>query len=416
MTPSRMCLLLCWFGLGALPAGCAGDDPPAPSPGAGGAPRNPGRGGSGGGSSADAGPTPAGDAAGDGPADGTAGDGGDTAASSDGGAPIPSGLAISALMPATVARSTALTLQVLGSDFAETAAVWFDGQAQPTMRQSSTRLTINLTAAQTEQAGFHSLFVTNVMAGEPSAVVYLYVPPGPAWPEVLDINPDNAEVGQTVRIVGFNISGETLRIADASGRQAGSGRIGTVPGNNQLLETVEFVVPSGWQSGPMVIATAVGTFRAKIFNVGKNLTTLPGTKLTASSEYGEEWTIARGADNDIFTSWFTAEGDCVSRGPMVCMKSPWFMISFAEPQTVRRISLRGNREYVSGYDFLQGRFEILGANQSVLWSSSRLLPEPDRDLDIVLGAPVSGAIAVRFHSERDESADPGFGELEVFGP
>jgi hypothetical protein len=52
----------------------------------------------------------------------------------------------------------------------------------------------------------------------------------------------------------------------------------------------------------------------------------------------------------------------------------------------------------------------------VLWSGASDLPQPNRDLDVTLPAPIAGALAVRFTSEKDESEDPGFGELEIFGP
>jgi hypothetical protein len=136
---------------------------------------------------------------------------------------------------------------------------------------------------------------------------------------------------------------------------------------------------------------------------------------TASSEYGGTWTIARGADNNLVTSWFSANGDCAN-SPTNCKTVPWYRLGFPEPQTIVRIAMRGNREYMSGYDFLRGRFDVLGANDAVLWSASYDLPEPDRDLDIVLPVPLTGVTAIKFTSERDESVEPGFGELEAFGP
>jgi hypothetical protein len=96
------------------------------------------------------------------------------------------------------------------------------------------------------------------------------------------------------------------------------------------------------------------------------------------------------------------------------MTVPFYQIRFAMPETVGRIALRGNREYESGYDFLRVRFDLLTAEGMVLWSRSFELPEPDRDLDIALPMPIARVTTVRFTSERDESEDPGFGELEVF--
>jgi hypothetical protein len=146
--------------------------------------------------------------------------------------------------------------------------------------------------------------------------------------------------------------------------------------------------------------------------VGQNLSRLGGALATASSEYGGTWTIARGADNDLTTSWFTTVNDCAT--DPVCTKVPMFTVTFPSAQTVSRIALRGNREYAGGYDFMRGKFEILGAGDAVLWSASLAIPEPDRDLDIFVPAPVANATAVRFTSEQDESVDPGFGELEAF--
>jgi len=112
------------------------------------------------------------------------------------------------------------------------------------------------------------------------------------------------------------------------------------------------------------------------------------------------------------TSWFSRLGDCASQPS--CTSIPWYRVSFATPQVVSRVAMRGNREYASGYDFIRGKFEIMGAGDTVLWSGSYDLPQPDRDLDIALPAALPGVTAVKFTSEKDESIEPGFAELEVF--
>ncbi|MFI5307700.1 MAG: hypothetical protein ACHQ53_10130, partial [Polyangiales bacterium] len=93
-----------------------------------------------------------------------------------------------------------------------------------------------------------------------------------------------------------------------------------------------------------------------------------------------------------------------------------YKVTFAADQTVARIAIRGNREYASGYDFLSGEFQVLDASDAVLWEGIYDLPEPDRDLDLNLPAPVAKARAVKFSGLSDESDEPGFSELEVFGP
>jgi hypothetical protein len=180
------------------------------------------------------------------------------------------------------------------------------------------------------------------------------------------------------------------------------------------MDTVEFTVPAGWQTGPITVANPKGTYRGKIFNVGRDLANVAGTVASASTEYGGTWTIARGADNLLSTSWFSAHGDCASVA--TCTTIPWFKLTFATPQTIGRIAMRGNREYESGYDFVRGKFEILNPAGAVLWSASYDLPGPDRDLDINLASPVVGAGAVKFTSEKDESDEPGFAEFQAFVP
>jgi hypothetical protein len=330
----------------------------------------------------------------------------------------PAGLALTRMAPLSAARGAAVRLELGGSAFAPDAVVLFDGQPLATTWVSDTTLTAQLPAERTTQPGFSPVLVqngANASAARSNPSNFLVAPPV-GWPEVLEYQPDNGAPGDTIRIVGFNLSDQSVRLTDATGRAAPPGRVGTVNGPGVILESLELTLPAQWQSGPITVTNALGSFRAKVFNLGRNLATLPGVTATASSEYGEGWTIARGTDNDLYTSWFPAAGDCVSAGPATCTRVPFYQITFPAPQTVGRIALRGNREYTTGYDFLRARFEVLGPGGAPLWSAAYELPEPDRDLDITLPTPIPNATAVRFTSERDESEDPGFGELEVFAP
>jgi hypothetical protein len=159
----------------------------------------------------------------------------------------------------------------------------------------------------------------------------------------------------------------------------------------------------------------MGSYRGKLFSVGQNLTRASGTVIESSTEYNtSNWSRASGADNLLATSFFTANGgDCATQ--TTCTTVPWYQITFADPQEVARIAMRGNREYASGYDFVRGTFALLDADGDTLWGGDYDLPAPDRDLDIVLPTPVSGVSALRFTSLEDESTEPGFAELEVFG-
>lgn len=177
----------------------------------------------------------------------------------------------------------------------------------------------------------------------------------------------------------------------------------------------QFVLPQGTPSGPLTVSNSKGAYRGKIFTVGPNLSRIQDASATASSQFNtSNWSIASGWDNKLQTSWFSKNGDCASLAS--CTTKPWFQITFPAPQTIARIAMRGYREYPSGYDFLEGSFEILGVKSSVLWRTSVILPEPDRDVDLILPFPIPNALAVQFKSLRDESTEPGFSELQVFGP
>jgi hypothetical protein len=320
------------------------------------------------------------------------------------------------MTPVSGTAGAAVQLTLTGSGFADDAAVAFDGQRIATMRGSATMLTAQVPAASTAQAGQHSVWIENGPAGASSRsnVLYFTVNAAMGAPVIVDYSPDNGLPGDKVLIVGNSLVGPNLKISDAAGTTATAGMEGTTAWWGGTLQTLELTIPPGWQTGPITIAHDKGSYRGKIFNVGRNLGSLDATTRTASSEYGGTWTIARGADNLLVTSWFSKNGDCAST--MSCTSVPWYRLTFAAPQTIARVAMRGNREYMSGYDFLRGRFELLGAGDAVLWSASYDLPEPDRDLDIVLPVPLAGVSAVKFTAEKDESIEPGFAELEAFGP
>ncbi len=316
--------------------------------------------------------------------------------------------------PVVGLAGTALTLLVTGTDFDETATVYFADMHVPTEIMSPTMLRAQVPAALNTHAGQLSVWVENGIGSlaRRSNVLYFTVSPAVGAPEIVDYNPDNGVVGDKVQIVGRNLAGDTLKIADAHGRPATPGAGASLVWIGETLQTVEFVIPQGWQTGPISFSNGKGAFEGRIFNVGKNLAQTMGAKISASTEYGGTWTIPRGADNNLVTSWFSANGDCAS--VTSCTTVPWFKVTLPASQAIGRIALRGNREYKSGYDFIHGKFELLAADDTVLWSASYDLPEPDRDLDIALSSPID-AVAVKFTSEKDESTEPGLAELEVFG-
>ena len=136
---------------------------------------------------------------------------------------------------------------------------------------------------------------------------------------------------------------------------------------------------------------------------------LPVTANVSSSYSG--WPPGRAIDRNLNTSWFTNFGDAANRGT-----SPFYEVVFPQDVTVCRISMRGNREFATGYDFLSGRFDVFDAAGKVIFTSGAVnLPAPDRDIDLDVNPCVSGGRRVRFTGLSDEGPDPGFAELIVCG-
>lgn len=325
---------------------------------------------------------------------------------------------IGPLLPANVGAGMEVTLAIAGSGFISSARVYVDGQAMPTAYQSATAIEATVSAAATADAGSLAVYVENVSgdASTRSNVLYLQVDPPPGAPVIFDYSPDNGVPGDTILIIASNLSGQTLTIHDAAGTMLTPGAVSTISWPTAgAEETVEVVLPDDIETGPITLSNSIGAFKGKIFSVGSNLTRAAGTVVESSTEYNTStWGRASGADNSLATSFFTANGDCASLAS--CTTVPWYQITFASAQSVARIAIRGNREYASGYDFVRARFEVLGSGGDVLWGADYDLPAPDRDLDLTFATPVADALSVRFTSLADESTEPGFSELEVFGP
>lgn len=321
------------------------------------------------------------------------------------------------LTPLTVASGAAFELVVDGTGFADTATVFVDDVSVPTTVTSDTSLTAQVPASSTANAGSLYVYVENVPGDltTRSTPLYVQVTPPPGAPLIYDYSPDNGLPGDTVLIIASGLAGETLTIEDADGNEILPGTIGTISWPTAgTVDTVSIVLPDDIATGPITVGNSLGSYRGKVFSVGMNLTRAAGTVVESSSEYNTtNWGRASGADNLLATSFFTVNGDCATN--TTCTMVPWYQISFADPQSVSRIAMRGNREYASGYDFVRGTFELLDDGGDVVWDGDYELPGPDRDLDIVLPTPVSGVSSLRFTSLEDESTEPGFAELEVFG-
>jgi hypothetical protein len=323
---------------------------------------------------------------------------------------------LSALSPVAATAGQALTLQISGSGFVPCAQAYVDGIPYTTTYVSESTLEVAISSGST-RAGSLAVTVQNddgVIETE-SNYLYLQVNAVAGAPVIFDYSPDNGVPGDTILIIASNLAGQSLQIQDAAGHVIAPGAIGTISWPTAgLADTVQITLPADMATGPITVENELGEYAGKIFHVGLNLTRAAGTVITSGTEYNTtNWGRASIADNLLSTSYFTAIGDCATLAS--CTTVPWVQITFAEEQAVARIAMRGNREYASGYDFIRGRFSLLDATNTPIWQAVYDLPLPDRDLDITLPTPIT-ARAVQFESVEDESSEPGFGELEVFGP
>jgi hypothetical protein len=347
---------------------------------------------------------------------GTAGAAGSTGIGGEGGGAVAVVPQVTSLAPMEAAAGASVSLTVHGQGISAGWTVYFNGSAVPTTVSAvggETVATASFTIAQSVPTGRVPVWLAS--GSVTSNTVYFTVTPAAGAPTIVDYTPDNALPGTKISIVGTNFTSLPLTITDPLGRPVAITDMGTTTWVGATVDRVDIVIPSDMPSGALTATNSKGSFRGRTFNVGMNLVRLPGAAATASTEFNTtNWSMMSGSDNNLQTSWFSAPGDCATEAG--CTHVPSYKITFPSPQVVGRVSMRGNREYASGYDFIAGRFELLNASGATIWSADRLLPDPDRDLDILVSPPLSGVTAVRFTSTADESDEPGFSELEVFGP
>lgn len=170
---------------------------------------------------------------------------------------------------------------------------------------------------------------------------------------------------------------------------------------------------SGTPAQPGAVIKAVRASQNSAPDEPVNLTALFNAQLVlnvSSSFPGFPPTF--GVDDNLNTSWFTAIGNACNLG-----NCPFFEIVFPQDVTVDQLQMFGNRGVDAvDFDFLAGRFQLFSAGGLGLFDSGVVnLPAPDRDV-VVPVASVAGVRRVRFTATSDESPDPGFAELKVFGP
>jgi len=330
------------------------------------------------------------------------------------------------------------TLCATATDLLPTARLYFNGTLLPAIVADGGAVNSDASASDPQQL----CATVTVAVNSPTGLIPVYIEntPGDAatrsnvYPlevraangfRIFDIQPDNGNPGDTVRVLGANL-GASFTITDSTG--VISSVLSTVDGGGTMywptesstLQYAEFVIPGNWHSGTVSFSNGANVHRGSVFNIGTNLSTT--ANVSTNGDYSG-WPFSKAVDNNLATSWFTANGICAT--DMSCGAIPVAEIEFATPKSIGRVAIRGNREYVDDYDFKKVRLEIRGPKPTdagvdsgaalgpVLFTRDVVLPLPMRDADVILSPAVSGA-SIRLVSLEDESTDPGLAEIEVF--
>jgi hypothetical protein len=143
-----------------------------------------------------------------------------------------------------------------------------------------------------------------------------------------------------------------------------------------------------------------------------NLVTIPGVVVSSSSYYELEggFPPSRAIDGNLDTSWFAAEQDAANLGT-----TPYVELLFPRRGLVTQVNIRGNRQWADDYDIFAGRIDLFGDDGEILFTADVDLTGLFGDVDFKLPTPQPNVRTVRFTSTSDESIEPGFAELEVWG-
>jgi len=136
---------------------------------------------------------------------------------------------------------------------------------------------------------------------------------------------------------------------------------------------------------------------------GRNLT------LTASSTWGG-WPPENAVDDNIKTSWFSAQNDAAAHGT-----KPWLQANFPTDVPVSRVTILGNRdpEWLVGFTILEGSVTLYDKNGKVLKTERNKGTGNYRDFDFRYNPPIKGVRAVRFTSLADQGNQTMFGDIAI---
>lgn len=121
-------------------------------------------------------------------------------------------------------------------------------------------------------------------------------------------------------------------------------------------------------------------------------------KISASTHW-PTWPAAKAIDGNTETSWFSDRDDAAALGT-----KPWLEIELPADETVRRVTLFGNREkkWLNNYSILEGVIQFFDKDRKRLWADESKAAGDKYDFDFRPNHPVNKVRYIRFTSTKDE--------------
>ena len=132
-------------------------------------------------------------------------------------------------------------------------------------------------------------------------------------------------------------------------------------------------------------------------------------QLSASSAW-PGWGTDKMIDGAPETSWFTVSGDSAGN-----QKHTWIEVRLPADETVRRVTILGNREpnWPKGFSVLEGLLEFHDKDGKRIWLDEQIADNPKRDFDFRPDKPIRNVRSIRFTSTKDEGDQNGYKDIAV---
>lgn len=132
-------------------------------------------------------------------------------------------------------------------------------------------------------------------------------------------------------------------------------------------------------------------------------------KITASTCW-PGWPPEKAIDGDDASSWFTARDDAASFDT-----DPWIEIELPAEDTVRRVTILGNREksWPNGYSILEGTLQLLDKDRKQLWIQRAKATGDKHDFDFRPDQRVAGVRYIRFRSTSDQGHENQYEDVAI---